>query len=100
MCHAVDVFRLVEVEKIVFDNLFKGLEPHMGLRKSDIRNLTWQKIQPYGNGGMYITVRMQNFSESEGQDVPGTAEELDEGGRDNQVHLLPLRPTHLWLTTG
>ena len=30
-----------------------------GLRKSDIKALTWKKIQPYGDGGMYITVRMQ-----------------------------------------
>ena len=30
-----------------------------GIRKSDLITLTWDKIQPYGNGGMYITVRMQ-----------------------------------------
>lgn len=30
-----------------------------GIRKSDVKGLTWMKIQPYGNGGMYITVRMQ-----------------------------------------
>ena len=30
-----------------------------GLRKSDIMALTWNKIQPYGDGGMFITVRMQ-----------------------------------------
>ena len=30
-----------------------------GLRKSDIKQLTWEKIQPYGDGGMYITLRMQ-----------------------------------------
>ncbi|MCF0186433.1 MAG: site-specific integrase [Bacteroidaceae bacterium] len=30
-----------------------------GLRKSDIKNLTWEKIQPYGDGGMYVSVRMQ-----------------------------------------
>ena len=30
-----------------------------GLRKSDIMALTWNKLQPYGDGGMFITVRMQ-----------------------------------------
>ena len=30
-----------------------------GLRRSDILALTWNKIQPYGDGGMYVTVRMQ-----------------------------------------
>ena len=30
-----------------------------GLRKSDIKQLTWDKIQPYGDGGMYVTLRMQ-----------------------------------------
>ncbi|MCR5817866.1 MAG: site-specific integrase [Prevotella sp.] len=30
-----------------------------GLRKSDIKQLTWEKIQPYGDGGMYVTLRMQ-----------------------------------------
>lgn len=29
------------------------------LRKSDIMALTWNKLQPYGDGGMFITVRMQ-----------------------------------------
>ena len=31
----------------------------IGLRKSDVKALTWKKIQPYGDGGMYFTVRMQ-----------------------------------------
>ena len=30
-----------------------------GLRKSDIKQLTWDRIQPYGDGGMYVTLRMQ-----------------------------------------
>ena len=30
-----------------------------GLRKSDIRQLTWQQIQPYTNGKMFVTTRMQ-----------------------------------------
>ena len=34
-----------------------------GLRKSDIKQLTWNKIQPYGDGGMYITLRMQKTKE-------------------------------------
>lgn len=29
-----------------------------GLRKSDIKALTWDKIQPYGDGGLHIKVRM------------------------------------------
>lgn len=43
-----------EVLKIAF--LFSCLT---GLRKSDIMALTWNKLQPYGDGGMFITVRMQ-----------------------------------------
>ena len=42
-----------EVLKIAF--LFSCLT---GLRKSDIMALTWNKLQPYGDGGMFITVRM------------------------------------------
>ena len=30
-----------------------------GLRKSDIRQLTWQQMQPYTNGRMFVTTRMQ-----------------------------------------
>ena len=30
-----------------------------GLRKSDIRQLTWRQIQPYTNGKMFVTTRMQ-----------------------------------------
>ena len=30
-----------------------------GLRKSDVMELTWKKIQPYGNGGMYIPDELQ-----------------------------------------
>ncbi len=47
-----------------------------GLRKSDIRNLTWQKIQPYGNGGMYITVRMQKTKQLINNPVSTEALEL------------------------
>ena len=43
-----------EVLKVAF--LFSWLT---GLRKSDIMALTWNKLQPYGDGGMFITVRMQ-----------------------------------------
>ena len=43
-----------DVLKIAF--LFSCLT---GLRKSDIMALTWNKLQPYGDGGMFITVRMQ-----------------------------------------
>lgn len=34
-----------------------------GLRKSDIRQLTWQQIQPYTNGRMFVTTRMQKTKE-------------------------------------
>ena len=30
-----------------------------GLRKSDIKQLTWQQIQPYTNGKMFVTTLMQ-----------------------------------------
>ena len=30
-----------------------------GIRKSDITQLTWQQVQPYTNGRMYVTTRMQ-----------------------------------------
>ena len=30
-----------------------------GIRKSDIIQLTWQQVQPYTNGRMYVTTRMQ-----------------------------------------
>lgn len=30
-----------------------------GLRKSDIKRMTWDNIQPYGRGGMNVTLRMQ-----------------------------------------
>ena len=30
-----------------------------GIRKSDITQLTWQQVQPYTNGRMYVTIRMQ-----------------------------------------
>ena len=33
------------------------------LRKSDIVKLTWEEIQPYGDGGMYVTTRMQKTKE-------------------------------------
>lgn len=35
-----------------------------GLRKSDIRQLTWQQIQPYTNGRMFVTTRMQKTKET------------------------------------
>lgn len=30
-----------------------------GIRKSDLITLTWNKLQPYGDGGIFVTVRMQ-----------------------------------------
>ena len=47
-----------------------------GLRKSDVMELTWKKIQPYGNGGMYITVRMQKTKQLVNNPVSEEALEL------------------------
>ena len=38
--------------------------------------LTWKKIQPYGNGGMYITVRMQKTKQLVNNPVSEEALEL------------------------
>ena len=47
-----------------------------GLRKSDIKQLTWDKIQPYGDGGMYITLRMQKTQQLVNNPVSREALEL------------------------
>ena len=47
-----------------------------GLRKSDIKQLTWEKIQPYGDGGMYITLRMQKTKELVNNPVSNEALDL------------------------
>ena len=47
-----------------------------GLRKSDVKALTWKKIQPYGDGGMYITVRMQKTQQLVNNPVSEEALEL------------------------
>ncbi len=47
-----------------------------GLRKSDVKALTWKKIQPYGDGGMYITVRMQKTRQLVNNPVSEEALEL------------------------
>ena len=47
-----------------------------GLRKSDVKVLTWKKIQPYGDGGMYITVRMQKTQQLVNNPVSEEALEL------------------------
>lgn len=47
-----------------------------GLRKSDIRNLTWENIQPYGNGGMYVTIRMQKTKDLVNNPISDEALEL------------------------
>ncbi len=47
-----------------------------GLRKSDIKQLTWDKIQPYGDGGMYITLRMQKTQQLVNNPVSNEALEL------------------------
>ena len=47
-----------------------------GLRKSDIKALTWNRIQPYGDGGMYISVRMQKTKQIVNNPVSNEALEL------------------------
>ena len=47
-----------------------------GLRKSDIKQLTWNKIQPYGDGGMYVTLRMQKTKELVNNPISNEALEL------------------------
>lgn len=47
-----------------------------GLRKSDVKALTWNRIQPYGDGGMYITVRMQKTRQFVNNPVSEEALEL------------------------
>ena len=47
-----------------------------GLRKSDIKNLTWENIQPYGNGGMYVTLRMQKTKDLVNNPISDEAMEL------------------------
>lgn len=85
-----------------------------GLRKSDIKQLTWQQIQPYTNGKMFVTTRMQKTKQivhnpisdeaygllgerCEGLIFDGfkdkmlyTAETVALGGRDNQEDNLSL----------
>ena len=47
-----------------------------GLRKSDIKQLTWENIQPYGDGGMYVTLRMQKTKELVNNPISDEALEL------------------------
>jgi len=47
-----------------------------GLRKSDVKGLTWKKIQPYGDGGMFITVRMQKTQQLVNNPISEEALEL------------------------
>ena len=47
-----------------------------GLRKSDIKALTWRKIQPYGDGGMYVSVRMQKTQQLVNNPISEEALEL------------------------
>lgn len=47
-----------------------------GLRKSDIKNLTWENIQPYGDGGMYVTLRMQKTKDLVNNPISDEAMEL------------------------
>ncbi len=63
-----------------------------GLRKSDIKGLTWNKIQPYGDGGMYITVRMQKTKQLVNNPVSEEALELigfHEGEHEPDAKVFP-----------
>ena len=63
-----------------------------GLRKSDIKALTWKKIQPYGDGGMYITVRMQKTQQLVNNPVSEEALELIgfyDGGHEPDTKVFP-----------
>lgn len=56
-----------------------------GLRKSDIRQLTWENIQPYGDGGMYVTLRMQKTKELVNNPISDEALELIGGSGTGKV---------------
>lgn len=63
-----------------------------GLRKSDVKALTWKKIQPYGDGGMYITVRMQKTQQLVNNPVSEEALELIgfyDGGHEPDAKVFP-----------
>ncbi len=70
-----------------------------GLRKSDIKALTWENIQPYGDGGMYVTLRMQKTKELVSNPISDEALELI-GGRHHEEDKLPLQPSYLRLIAG
>jgi len=86
-----------------------------GLRKSDIKALTWENIQPYNDGRMYVTLRMQKtkdlvnnpisdealeligergmglvFPPLPQQDDASAVEEMAESGRNNKAPVVPL----------
>ncbi len=77
-----------------------------GLRKSDIKQLTWENIQPYGDGGMYVTLRMQKTRNWPRlcrlcrQDDPGTFEELAESCWHHQENLVSLQQAYIRFSTG
>ena len=56
-----------------------------GLRKSDIKQLEWTHIQPYGDGGMYVTLRMQKTKELVNNPISDEALELIGGSGTGKV---------------
>ena len=58
-----------------------------GLRKSDIKQLTWENIQPYGDGGMYVTLRMQKTKELVNNPISDEALELIGGTGTGRVFM-------------
>lgn len=47
-----------------------------GLRKSDCKRLTWRKFQPYGDGTLYVKVRMQKTGQIVNNPISEEALEL------------------------
>lgn len=56
-----------------------------GLRFSDVKALTWDNLQPYGDGSIYIKLRMQKTKQFVNNPVCSEALELIGYGREGNV---------------
>lgn len=56
-----------------------------GLRFSDVKALTWNNLQPYGDGSIYIKLRMQKTKQFVNNPVSSEALELIGYGRESNV---------------
>ena len=56
-----------------------------GLRFSDVKALTWDNLQPYGDGSIYIKLRMQKTKQFVNNPVSSEALELIGYGREGNV---------------